>query len=60
MSTECPRLTQKRQDIAASHPPHILKCFKPVLHEYGDLEVDLNFDMLIDYVCNFEERNPVP
>lgn len=46
--------------IAAPHPPHILKQFKPILVKYGDLQCEDNFLRLLDHVCTFVERNPVP
>ena len=45
--------------IAGPHPPHILKCFKPLLHKYGDLQISTNYEILVDHVCAFVERNPV-
>lgn len=46
--------------IAAPHPPHILKTFKHILPIYGDLNDDTNFRSLINDVCTWVELNPVP
>lgn len=47
-------------EITAPHPPHILQRFYPLLHFYGDLEIDDNFYTLVDDVCKLVESNPVP
>lgn len=47
------------EEMAAPHPPHILKTFIPFLPSYGSLDDDNNFKELIADVCNFVEANPV-
>jgi len=47
-------------EISAPHPPHILKTFYPLLHQYDDLNKQDNFVRLIDDVCTYVELNPVP
>ncbi|MCX7636320.1 MAG: sulfotransferase [Cyclobacteriaceae bacterium] len=47
-------------EIAAPHPPHILKTFFPLLAGYGDLQQDDNFYQLVADVCEWVNRNPVP
>jgi len=46
-------------EIAAPHPPHILKTFIPLLPIYGDLNNDANFESLLNDVCLWVELNPV-
>lgn len=46
-------------EIAAPHPPHILKVFFPLLKYYGDLADENNFNQLIRDVCEFVQKNPV-
>jgi len=46
-------------EIAAPHPPHILKTFIPLLPIYGDLNKDANFESLVNDVCLWIELNPV-
>lgn len=46
-------------EIAAPHPPHILKTFIPLLSCYGDLMVTKNLERLIADVCEFVRLNPV-
>lgn len=46
-------------EIAAPHPPHILKTFIPLLPIYGDLNQDANFESLLNDVCLWVELNPV-
>ena len=45
--------------VVAPHPPHILKSFMPLLGQYGDLNENVNFELLIDDVCRLVETNPV-
>ncbi len=45
--------------IAAPHPPHILERLMPLLDNYGDLDIEANFDQLIEDVCRLVETNPV-
>lgn len=45
--------------IAAPHPPHILERFTPLLPAYGDLQVESNFQRLVDDVVRLVEVNPV-
>ena len=46
--------------IATPHPPHILKSFMPILDKFGDLFQEDNMRALVDHVCDFVEKNPVP
>lgn len=46
-------------DIAAPHPPHILKVFMPLLPLYGDLAQKAHFYALVNDVCTFVQKNPV-
>ena len=46
-------------EIAAPHPPHILKTFEPILPIYGDLNDNTNFESLVNDVCLWVELNPV-
>lgn len=46
-------------NIAAPHPPHILKVFMPLLPLYGDLQKQENFERLVQDVCLFVQKNPV-
>ena len=46
-------------EIAAPHPPHILKTFIPLLQIYDDLNNDANFESLLNDVCLWVELNPV-
>ena len=46
--------------IATPHPPHILKSFVPILDKSGDLFQEDNMRALVDHVCDFVEKNPVP
>ena len=45
--------------LAAPHPPHILKRMMPLVDNYGDLENQDNFKILVDDVCRLVELNPV-
>ncbi|MDO5977871.1 sulfotransferase family protein [Flavivirga spongiicola] len=45
--------------ISAHHPPHILNVFHPILHKYGDLNLNDNFSRLVNDVCRLVEVNPV-
>lgn len=47
-------------EVAGPHPPHILQRFMPLMHVYGDLEDEAQFQKLIDHVCRLIECNPVP
>lgn len=47
------------KNVASPHPPHILQRMFPLMENYGDLELDDNFKMLIDDVCRLVELNPV-
>ena len=51
-------LNQLKQ-IASPHPPHILERMLPLIDCYGDLNVDDNFNQLIDDVCKLINLNPV-
>jgi hypothetical protein len=46
-------------DIASPHPPHILERMQPLVKNYGDLNDDKNFNLLVDDVCRLVELNPV-
>ena len=46
--------------IATPHPPHILKSFMPILDKFGNLFQEDNMRALVDHVCEFVEKNPVP
>ena len=46
-------------EIAAPHPPHILKTFEHLLPIYGDLNDNANFESLVNNVCLWIELNPV-
>lgn len=48
------------EEIDAPHPPHILKRFFPLLPKYGNLQIESNFNQLLDDVCQLVELNPVP
>jgi len=47
-------------EIFGPHPPHTLVTFYPMLKYYGDLNVDENFQSLLNDVCTLVELNPVP
>lgn len=47
-------------EISAPHPPHILKTFFPILSQYGDLNEDNNFRLLVYDICKWVNINPVP
>src|SRR5512145_1978418 len=47
-------------NIAVPHPPHIMKCFKPILPLYGDLCNERNFRRLVGDVCRMVELHPYP
>ncbi|MEN8125827.1 MAG: sulfotransferase [Bacteroidota bacterium] len=47
-------------EVDAPHPPHILKRFFPLLPKYGDLNIEENFEKLIEDICKLVELNPVP
>lgn len=46
-------------EVDAPHPPHILKRFFPLLATYEDLNIEGNFEKLINDVCTLVELNPV-
>ena len=46
--------------IAKPHPTHILKSFTPILEKFGDLFQEDNMRAIVDHVCEFVEKNPVP
>lgn len=46
-------------EIVAPHPPHILEIFSPLVHLYGNLDIDRNFKSLIIDVCRLVKSNPV-
>lgn len=47
------------EQLAAPHPPHILKRLMPLEGCYGDLSSDAAFANLVDDVCRLVELNPV-
>lgn len=47
-------------EISAHHPPHILRTFYPLLGHYGDLTRHDNFYALVQDVCSWVNKNPVP
>ncbi|MDJ0898263.1 MAG: sulfotransferase [Xenococcus sp. MO_188.B8] len=47
------------EGIAAPHPPHILQRFMPLISNYGDLQDQKYFNILVDDVCRLVELNPV-
>jgi len=46
-------------EIAAPHPPHILKRMMPLVPSYGDFQQPLLFSLLVNDVCRLVELNPV-
>lgn len=47
-------------EISAPHPPHILRTFYPLLPKYGDLSKQGNYFELVEDVCEWVNKNPVP
>ena len=47
------------EGIAAPHPPHILQRLMPLISNYGDLQDQNSFKILVDDVCRLVELNPV-
>jgi len=47
------------KDISSPHPPHILERMIPLMQNYGDLNSDDTFAVLVDDVCRLVELNPV-
>ena len=47
------------EGIAAPHPPHILQRLMPLISNYGDLQYQNSFKILVDDVCRLVELNPV-
>lgn len=47
------------KDVASPHPPHIFERIQPLIDTYGDLEINDNFNRLVDDVCELIELNPV-
>ena len=45
--------------IAAPHPPHILQRMMPLVPNYGDLNREDSFKLLVNDVCRLVELNPV-
>lgn len=52
-------MLHQHPEICAPHPPHILQQFMPFLPMYGDLQIDSNFEHLVEDVCRLVELNPV-
>lgn len=46
-------------EIASPHPPHILERMSPLMNKYGDLDNNINFELLVNDVCRLVETNPV-
>jgi hypothetical protein len=46
-------------DVAAPHPPHVILRLAPLADQYGDLNDDENFAVLVDDACRLIETNPV-
>ena len=46
-------------EIAAPHPPHILRTFDQIMPKYGDLNDNANFESLVNDVCLWIELNTV-
>lgn len=46
-------------NVAAPHPPHILQRITPLLDNYGDLNQEASFKLLVNDVCRLVELNPV-
>ena len=53
-------ILNKSPNVAAPHPPHILLNFHNLTSFYGDLNDSGNFTQLVEDVCEFVNRNPVP
>ena len=52
-------MLNEREDLAAPHPPHILREFEPILAKFGDIDLAVNAEVLVDHVLLFVERNQV-
>lgn len=46
-------------EVDAPHPPHILIRFFSLLPKYGDLNIEENFEKLIEDICKLIALNPV-
>jgi len=46
--------------VFAPHPPHILRTFAPIISYYGNLTVPSNYHSLVNDICEFVKKNPVP
>ena len=55
-------MLDQREDLVGPHPPHVMREFMPLIAQskFGDLSQDENFNILVDHVCTFVERNQVP
>ncbi len=53
-------MLDQREDLVGPHPPHVMREFMPLISKFGDLSQDENFNILVDHVCTFVERNQVP
>lgn len=53
-------MLDQREDLVGPHPPHVMREFLPLISKFGDLSQDENFNILVDHVCTFVERNQVP
>lgn len=52
-------MLDQREDLVGPHPPHVMREFMPLISKFGDLSQDESFDILVDHVCTFVERNQV-
>eukprot|EP00985_Skeletonema_marinoi_P007041 scaffold3091_cov103-Skeletonema_marinoi.AAC.2 len=53
-------MLDQREDLVGPHPPHVMREFMPLISKFGDLSQEENFNILVDHVCTFVERNQVP
>ncbi len=53
-------MLDQREDLGCPHPPHMMREYIPLLPNFGDLNIELNYRILVDHVCSFVERNQVP
>ena len=48
------------EGVFAPHPPHILRTFLPIISFYGNLDKSNNYKSLVNDICEFVRKNPVP
>lgn len=53
-------LLNSRPDLALPPPTYLLNKFMPHLDKFGESSDDFDIEILVDHVCTFVERNPVP